>query len=147
LAFKAILEWPTNGAKKLLIIDEFPYMCKGNSSIPSILQILWDEQLKNQNVMIVLCGSAMSFIEKEILSEKNPLYGRTTGIYRLILLLLTLNQRIFAVGYYGVTDTGERTFRNDSKYAGRIFAVGYYGVTDTGERTFRNDSKYAGKDG
>jgi AAA+ ATPase superfamily predicted ATPase len=26
----------------------------------------------------------MSFIEKEVLSEKNPLYGRTTGIYKLL---------------------------------------------------------------
>jgi AAA+ ATPase superfamily predicted ATPase len=58
-------------------------MCKGNPSIPSILQILWDEQLKSQNIMIVLCGSAMSFIEKKILSEKNPLYGRTTGVYKM----------------------------------------------------------------
>ena len=33
--------------------------------------------------MIVLCGSAMSFIEKELLAEKNPLYGRATGIYRM----------------------------------------------------------------
>jgi AAA+ ATPase superfamily predicted ATPase len=58
-------------------------MCKGNPSIPSILQILWDETLKNQEVMIVLCGSAMRFIEKKILSEKNPLYGRATGIYKM----------------------------------------------------------------
>jgi len=33
--------------------------------------------------MIVLCGSAMNFIEKKLLSEKNPLYGRTTGIYKM----------------------------------------------------------------
>lgn len=33
--------------------------------------------------MIVLCGSAMSFIEKEQLAEKNPLYGRATGIYKM----------------------------------------------------------------
>ena len=69
--------------KKVLIIDEFPYMCKGNSSIPSILQILWDEKLKNENIMLILCGSSMSFIEKEILAEKNPLYGRATGIYKM----------------------------------------------------------------
>lgn len=72
-AFKSILELPGNGKKKLFIIDEFPYMCKGDPSIPSILQILWDETLKNQDVMIVLCGSSMSFIEKDLLSEKNPL--------------------------------------------------------------------------
>jgi AAA+ ATPase superfamily predicted ATPase len=82
-AFKGIMELPANGEKKLLVIDEFPYMCKGNPSIPSILQVLWYELLKDQNVMIVLCGSAMSFFEKRILSEKNPLYGRTTGIYKM----------------------------------------------------------------
>ena len=69
--------------KKLVIIDEFPYMVYNNSSIPSILQNLWDEVLKNENVMIILCGSSMSFIEKEILGEKSPLFGRATGIYKL----------------------------------------------------------------
>lgn len=48
-------------------------MCKGNSAIPSIFQDLRDEFLKDENVMIILCGSAMSFIEKDLLSEKNPL--------------------------------------------------------------------------
>ena len=82
-ALSAVLELPDTGAKKLLIIDEFPYMCRGNPSIPSIIQVLWDEKLKDQNVMIVLCGSAMSFIEKKLLSEKNPLYGRATGVYKM----------------------------------------------------------------
>lgn len=58
-------------------------MCRANKSIPSILQNLWDTSLKDANVMIILCGSAMSFIEKEILAEKNPLYGRATGIYKM----------------------------------------------------------------
>lgn len=82
-AFRNIAELPYGDDKKLIIIDEFPYMCKNNESIPSILQNLWDEQLKDENVMIVLCGSAMSFIEKELLAEKNPLYGRATGIYKM----------------------------------------------------------------
>lgn len=82
-AFRSVLELPYGDQKKMLIIDEFPYMCKGNKSIPSILQNLWDTELKDQNVMIVLCGSAMSFIEKDLLAEKNPLYGRATGIYKM----------------------------------------------------------------
>lgn len=81
-AFRSILEVPGN-EKTILVIDEFPYMVRGNSSIPSILQNLWDEVLRNENIMIILCGSAMSFIEKEILSEKNPLYGRATGILKM----------------------------------------------------------------
>ena len=82
-AFRSVLDLPYGDKKKLLIVDEFPYMCKGNKSIPSILQNLWDAELKDRNVMIVLCGSAMSFIEKELLAEKNPLYGRATGIYKM----------------------------------------------------------------
>ena len=80
---KSVLDLPYGDEKKLLIIDEFPYMCRGNESIPSVLQNLWDELFKDENVMIVLCGSAMSFIEKELLAEKNPLYGRATGIYKM----------------------------------------------------------------
>lgn len=82
-AFRAVTDLPYGEKKRLLVIDEFPYMCRGNASIPSILQNLWDEMLKDANVMIILCGSAMSFIEKELLSEKNPLYGRATGIYKM----------------------------------------------------------------
>lgn len=82
-AFRAILELPYGNVKKLLMIDEFPYMCKDNPSIPSIIQNLWDEVLKDANIMLILCGSAMSFIEKELLAEKNPLYGRATGIYKM----------------------------------------------------------------
>lgn len=82
-AFRAILDLPYGSNKKLVVIDEFPYMCKENSSIPSILQNLWDEVLKDENVMIILCGSSMSFIEKELLAEKNALYGRATGIYKM----------------------------------------------------------------
>ena len=69
--------------KIVVVIDEFPYMVKGNNAIPSILQKLWDEVLKQSNVMLILCGSAMSFIEKEVLAEKNPLYGRATGILKM----------------------------------------------------------------
>ena len=81
-ALSSITEFNTT-QKKLLVIDEFPYMCKANKSIPSILQNLWDEKLKDENVMIILCGSSMSFIEKDLLAEKNPLYGRATGIYKM----------------------------------------------------------------
>ncbi|MCD8097912.1 MAG: ATP-binding protein [Lachnospiraceae bacterium] len=82
-AFHSFLDLPYGDKKKLVVIDEFPYMCRGNSSIPSILQNLWDAEFKSSNVMIILCGSAMSFVEHELLAEKNPLYGRATGIYKM----------------------------------------------------------------
>lgn len=81
-AFSAMTDIESD-KKLIIVIDEFPYMVKNNKSIPSILQNLWDHSLKNKNIMIILSGSSMSFIEDEILGYKNPLYGRTTGIYKL----------------------------------------------------------------
>lgn len=69
--------------KTVIVIDEFPYACSGNDALPSILQIAWDSVLRNCNIMLVICGSSMSFIEEKLLAEKNPLYGRATGIYKM----------------------------------------------------------------
>ncbi len=84
LAFLSVKDYVRNeNGKSILVIDEFPYMVRGNSEIASILQKQWDGILKHENVMVILCGSAMGYIEKEILAEKNPLYGRSTGIYKM----------------------------------------------------------------
>ena len=82
-AFRSVLDFPYGDNKKLLVIDEFPYMCRENKSIPSILQNLWDSELRQNNVMIILCGSSVSYIENDLLAKKNPLYGRATGIYKM----------------------------------------------------------------
>lgn len=63
----------------LIIIDEFPYLCVSNSALPSILQKIWDEKAKENNIFLILCGSYMSFMEKEVLGSKSPLFGRRTG--------------------------------------------------------------------
>ncbi|MDO4284637.1 MAG: ATP-binding protein [Eubacteriales bacterium] len=81
-ALRSLPELPFSG-KKLIVIDEFPYMVKSAPSLPSLLQKLWDESLRHQNILLILCGSSMSFMEKEILSEKNPLYGRASGILKM----------------------------------------------------------------
>lgn len=83
--FSNIKEIPGDG-KKILVIDEFPYAVKANDSIPSILQKVWDETLKDSNVMIIISGSSMSFMEDEILAEHKPLYGRATGIIKMLPL-------------------------------------------------------------
>ena len=81
-ALEEIIALPSSG-RKLVIIDEFPYLVKSDPSLPSVLQNLWDSQLKSQDIMIVLCGSALSYIEGNLLAEKNPLYGRATGILKM----------------------------------------------------------------
>ena len=72
-----------DGERTLVVIDEFPYAVDGNKALPSILQNVWDETLSRSNIMLVLCGSSISFMEDELLSEKNPLYGRATGVWKM----------------------------------------------------------------
>ncbi|HNZ04091.1 MAG TPA: ATP-binding protein [Myxococcota bacterium] len=62
-----------------MVLDEFGYLCASDPSLPSVLQRLWDSGLKDSRLHIVLCGSYVSFMEREVLGAKNPLYGRRTG--------------------------------------------------------------------
>lgn len=75
--------------KKVLVIDEFPYLVKTNSAFPSILQNEWDEFLKDSNVMLILSGSLMGMMQKHALSYDSPLYGRRTAQMRLTPLPFT----------------------------------------------------------
>lgn len=68
----------------LLIIDEFPFIAATNTSIKSIIQHLIDHSWKNKNIFLILCGSSVSFMEKEIMGYKSPLYGRSTAQLELL---------------------------------------------------------------
>ena len=75
-ALADIVNLPTqDGKRRLIIIDEFPYLAKSDSSLPSVLQNLWDHTLKDSNVMMVLCGSSMSFIEKRCFRKNRHYTG------------------------------------------------------------------------
>ena len=64
--------------KNVLIIDEFPYLAEPDPSIMSILQHQIDHTWKNSKIMLVLCGSSISYMEKDVIGQSAPLYGRTT---------------------------------------------------------------------
>ena len=86
--FQAVADYKPN-EKKVLVIDEFPYLVKINDSFPSILQNAWDEILKDSNVMLILCGSLISMMKKHALSYESPLYGRRTAQMRIAPLPFT----------------------------------------------------------
>ncbi|MFV9630121.1 MAG: AAA family ATPase [Methanosarcinales archaeon] len=69
--------------KFVIIIDEFPFLIYNNRSIPSIFQKMWELDLKHENVMLILSGSAVSVMESEVLGYKSPLYGRRTGQWQV----------------------------------------------------------------
>lgn len=69
--------------RTILVIDEYPYLAKSYKGASSLLQELIDKNKDSSQLMIVLCGSSMSFMKKQVLGEKSPLYGRRTAQIRL----------------------------------------------------------------
>ena len=49
----------------------------------TIFQRIYDEKLKDKNIMIILCGSLISMIYSEALAYESPLYGRRTAQIKL----------------------------------------------------------------
>ncbi|NPV75458.1 MAG: ATP-binding protein [Anaerolineae bacterium] len=77
-AFQALIDIPMQ-PRPVIVLDEFTYLISGNKAIPSILQKVWDEKLKNTQIMLVLCGSYIGMMETEVLGYQSPLYGRRTA--------------------------------------------------------------------
>jgi AAA+ ATPase superfamily predicted ATPase len=63
----------------ILVFDEFPYLVRKNKALLSTLQHLIDHSLQFGKLFIVLCGSYMGFMEKEVLGAKSPIFGRRTA--------------------------------------------------------------------
>ncbi len=67
----------------VVVLDEFPYLVSAHPPVASILQRVWDQTLKNSQVMLILCGSYIGMMEDTVLGYRAPLYGRRTGQYLL----------------------------------------------------------------
>ena len=65
----------------LLVLDEFPYLCEADPSLPSTLQARWDHRGASQ-LSIVLAGSHVGLME-ELVAADAPLFGRADAHLRV----------------------------------------------------------------
>jgi len=82
LSFQAALEYVFKLSERkrlILVIDEYPYVARSSKSLASTLQLLIDKYKDTSKLMLILCGSSMSYMEDEVLAYKSPLYGRRTA--------------------------------------------------------------------
>ena len=81
-SYQAALEYVFKLAEKervILTIDEYPYVARESKSLASTLQLLIDKYKDTSKLMLILCGSSMSYMEDHVLAYKAPLYGRRTA--------------------------------------------------------------------
>ena len=87
VSFQAALEYVFMLAKKerlILAIDEYPYVARASKSLASALQLLIDKYKDGSKLMLILCGSSMSYMEDHVLAYKAPLYGRRTSQMKIL---------------------------------------------------------------
>lgn len=87
LSFQAALEYVFKLSEKerlILAIDEYPYVARSSKSLASTLQLLIDKYKDGSELMLILCGSSMSYMEDHVLAYKAPLYGRRTAQMKLV---------------------------------------------------------------
>lgn len=87
LSFQAALEYVFKLSEKerlILSIDEYPYVARSSKSLASTLQLLIDKYKDSSKLMLILCGSSMSYMEDHVLAYKAPLYGRRTAQMKIV---------------------------------------------------------------
>lgn len=96
--------------KIVFVIDEYPYFAKCYKTVSSLLQHAIDQNFQYIDMMIILCGSSMSFMENEVNSHKSPLYGRRTGQQKVLPLDFETSRKFFPgfkkqeqAVFYGIT--------------------------------------------
>ena len=80
-SFENLFDYIGKQAEKeriIFFIDEYPYLAKQCPYIQSVLQKVIDTRWKKGNLFFILCGSLVSFMKDEVLSESAPLHGRSS---------------------------------------------------------------------
>lgn len=86
-SFQTALEYVFQLAQKeriIIAIDEYPYVARVSKGLASTLQMLIDKYKDNSKLMLIICGSSMSYIEDHVLAYKAPLYGRRTAQMKIL---------------------------------------------------------------
>jgi AAA+ ATPase superfamily predicted ATPase len=71
--------------KRVIFIDEFPWIASKGSKFLMAFENFWNQFASQQkNLIIVICGSAASYMVKNIIKNKGGLHNRLTESIRLL---------------------------------------------------------------
>jgi uncharacterized protein len=76
--------------KKIIFLDEFPWMDKKNAFFVTAFGDFWTWAATRSDIFIVICGSAAAWMIKNIFKNKGSLYNRVTS--RITLSPFTLEE-------------------------------------------------------
>jgi uncharacterized protein len=69
--------------KKVVFLDEFPWMDSHRSGFLSAFEFFWNDWAVDQNVTVIVCGSSTTWMLNNVLNNKAGLHNRITQYIRL----------------------------------------------------------------
>ena len=82
---KYLSELPQTAAKYVVFLDEMPWLDTPKSEFISALEFFWNQHVsKMDNVLLIACGSASSWIRKNLINARGGLYNRVTQRIKLM---------------------------------------------------------------
>lgn len=107
---------PVSG-KRVIFLDELPWMDTARSDFKSALEYFWNSWASAQkDILLIVCGSATSWIIDNLLSDKGGFYNRVTR--QMHLMPFTLNECRELFEENGVTMTKQQVIESYMVFGG-----------------------------
>ena len=84
------LEKQPSDKKQVIFLDELPWMAGRKSDFITGLSWFWNSWAETRNVVVVICGSAASWMTQKVVNDRGGLHNRITK--RVFLDPFTLNE-------------------------------------------------------
>lgn len=76
---------PKTKAKRVIFIDEMPWIDTPKGGFVPALEFFWNQHASNMNnILLIACGSASSWIKKNLIAARGGLYNRVTQRIQLM---------------------------------------------------------------
>lgn len=84
ILLKKYLQSLSKNKKQVIFIDELPWIATARSGFIQMLAHLWNDYIsKEKHFILVICGSATSWINKKIINDKGGFHNRLTHNIKL----------------------------------------------------------------
>ncbi len=77
------LEQQRNSGKKVVFLDELPWLGTKRSNFIMGLSWFWNSWAVNQNIVVVICGSAASWMIEKVINHRGGLHNRVTRLVEM----------------------------------------------------------------
>lgn len=93
---QCLLERKDNGSRQVVFIDELPWLDTGRSGFLTALEAFWNGWGNTRdNLCLIVCGSATSWMLDNLINNKGGLYGRLTWEMKLLPFTLYECEQFF----------------------------------------------------